>query len=352
MPFPFAAIGAIGGAIGSAIAGAAATAAGVAATAATAAATTAVAAAPFVAAGAAVVGGIAITGAIREHNKQVQNNAYKAGQQAASKENEKRLIEEAKRLYVKVHELKEEFGCDVPQEELEKLLLGSSQILGELQGNRSGLQEKGLSASSDAVNAEKELNELQNSMGLKESISDTRGDTSQNERRPISEKRRLDKKIQNVKEKYGSNVSEEKQKQILLESSEILGGLSGNRNGLQEKRQSASSDAINAEKELRELQNNMGLFFPDTRGDTSQNERSLIAEKRRLDKIIQNVKRKYGSEPTQDVQNVLLLESSELLGSLRNNRSGLQEKRQSASSDAINAEKELQELLRSLGLSK
>lgn len=168
MPFPFAAIGAGIGAIGSAIAGAAATAAGVAATAATAVAATAVAAAPFVAAGAAVVGGLAITGAIIEHNERVKNSAYNAGKQAASEANERRLIEEKKRLDAKMQRLKDEYGSNVSKEEQEQLLLKSSEILGGLQGNRCGLEEKGQSASSEAINAENELQELQNSLGLTE----------------------------------------------------------------------------------------------------------------------------------------------------------------------------------------
>ena len=162
MPFPFAALGAIG----SAIAGAAATAAGVAATAATAVAATAVAAAPFVAAGAAVVGGLAITGAIIKHNEEERDRAYWAARRAADRENERRLIEKKKRLDAKMQKLKDQYGSNVSEEEQKKILLESSQILGGLQGNRSGLQEKGQSASSEAIDAENELQELQNELGL------------------------------------------------------------------------------------------------------------------------------------------------------------------------------------------
>ncbi len=164
MPFPFAALGAIG----SAIAGAAATAAGVAATAATAVAATAVAAAPFVAAGAAVVGGLTITGAIIANNIEARNRAYAAGQRAASQANERRLLEKKRRLDAKVKNLKEEYGSDVSEEEQKQILLESSEILGGLQGNRSGMQKKGQSASSEAINAENELQELQKSLGINE----------------------------------------------------------------------------------------------------------------------------------------------------------------------------------------
>ena len=171
MPFPFAAIVPVISSAAATVAGVAATAAGVAATAATAVAATAVAAAPFVAApfvaaGAAVVGGLAITGAIIKHNEEERDRAYWRARRAADRENERRLVEEKKRLDAKMQKLKDEYGSDVSKEEQEQLLLKTSEILGGLQGNRSGLEEKGQTASAEAINAEKELQELQDSIGL------------------------------------------------------------------------------------------------------------------------------------------------------------------------------------------
>ena len=86
-----------------------------------------------------------------------------------------------------------------------------------------------------------------------------RAASRENERRRVEEKRRLDKKIQAVKDKYGSNAPKDVQKELLLESSELLGSLKGNRQGLEKEGQTASADAIRAEDELKELQKNLGL---------------------------------------------------------------------------------------------
>lgn len=86
-----------------------------------------------------------------------------------------------------------------------------------------------------------------------------RAASRENEKRKLQEKRNLDRKIQNVKEKYGSNAPKEVQEELLLESSELLGSLKGNRQGLEKQGQSASTDAIRAEDELKELQKQLGL---------------------------------------------------------------------------------------------
>ncbi len=279
MPFPFAAIGAIG----SAIAGAAATAAGVAATAATAVAAVA-ATSTTVAVGATVVGGLAITHSIIKHNNKVKNNAYAAGQRAASQANERRLLEKKRRLDAKVKNLKEEYGSDVSEEEQKQILLESSEILGGLQGNRSGLEEKGQSASFEAIQAEKELKDLQNEFGLKEQDD--------------------------------SDVSGEEQKKLLLESSKLLGSLDGNRIGLEKQGQFASSAEVTAEKELQELKNSLGLNNDYGRFATHgarrvadrENERRLVEEKKRLDAKIQRLRDQYSRNASEEEQKKIFLE--------------------------------------------
>lgn len=152
MPFPFAAIPAIIGAVGTAVATVA---------------SVALAAAPYVLVGAAVLGGLAITGEIMEENERKRAAAQKAAEDAASRENERRKVEEKKRLEAEMENIKNKYGSNVPKEEQKKILLQSSEILGGLEGNRMGLEKQGQAASAEAIQAEKELKELQEQIGLK-----------------------------------------------------------------------------------------------------------------------------------------------------------------------------------------
>lgn len=161
MPFPLLApIGAwLAGAVGAA--GAAAVAgAGVAASA-------AVTAAPFLAAGAAVLGGAAFTAFTIEQNKEARRKAREAAEKIASREREKELLKKKTQFEEKVSNLEKQYGSKVPQDKQEEILMASSVLLGEFEGNKAGLATKGQPSSSETNAAAAELKAFQEQCGLK-----------------------------------------------------------------------------------------------------------------------------------------------------------------------------------------
>lgn len=159
MPFPFAVLGPIIAAAGTVASTVAAGAAVVGAAAA--------AAAPFVAGGAAILGGLAITGAIIESNEKKRRSAREAAEAAASRAREQEALRQKKELERKINNLNAQYGSNIPTSKKEELLLESSEILGTLEGNKAGLQKKGIKESPEAEAAIDELMAMQAKCGLK-----------------------------------------------------------------------------------------------------------------------------------------------------------------------------------------
>ncbi|MDO5538228.1 MAG: hypothetical protein Q4F72_11970, partial [Desulfovibrionaceae bacterium] len=80
---------------------------------------------------------------------------------------ERQALEEKKKLEAKMKRLKDQYGSSVPKQQQEEILLKSSELLGTLEGNKKGLQDRGQTSSSEADAAVEELLELQKGCGLK-----------------------------------------------------------------------------------------------------------------------------------------------------------------------------------------
>ena len=166
MPFPFGILAPIGAWLAGA-AGAASVAAGTVAAGAVTAAGVAAAAAPFVAAGAAVLGGVAFTAFTIEQNKEARRKAREEAEKRASREREKELLRKKAEFEEKVSKLEKQYGSKVPQDKQEEILMTSSVLLGEFEGNKAGLEAKGQSSSPEADAVEAELKALWEQCGLK-----------------------------------------------------------------------------------------------------------------------------------------------------------------------------------------
>lgn len=147
MPFPF--LAAIGSSIIGTIA-AAGTAVGAAV--ATASAST------LIIGGIAVAAGAALTaGAVSAYNDEKRAKIRASAESSASRERERILAEEARKKNEELKKCQEEYGDNPPEEKIKKIWEDKLELLGQLEGNRIGLQKQNQKASPEAVEAEEEL---------------------------------------------------------------------------------------------------------------------------------------------------------------------------------------------------
>ena len=108
--------------------------------------------------GIAVAAGAALTaGAVSVYNDEKRAKIRASAESSASRERERILAEKARKTNEELIKCKEEYGDNPPEEKITKIWEDKLELLGQLEGNRIGLQKQNQKASSEAVKAEEEL---------------------------------------------------------------------------------------------------------------------------------------------------------------------------------------------------
>lgn len=108
--------------------------------------------------GVAVAAGAALTaGAVSAYNDEKRAKIRASAESRASRERERILAEEARKKNEELKKCQEEYGDNPPEEKIKKIWEDKLELLGQLEGNRIGLQKQNQKASPEAVEAEEEL---------------------------------------------------------------------------------------------------------------------------------------------------------------------------------------------------
>jgi hypothetical protein len=107
--------------------------------------------------GTAAAVGVVTAAAIGIRNDEVRDRARRAAKARASREQERINHEEKESLVRKEEKLHEKFGEKIPETEAKEFAEACSKLLGDIEGNRLGLEKQGLQASSQAQSDENQL---------------------------------------------------------------------------------------------------------------------------------------------------------------------------------------------------
>lgn len=108
----------------------------------------------------AAVVGTAAYQVYKEEQEQKEADARRRARERASREREEEIRKKKQAADEKAKRIKDEYGDKIPENKATEVANAYAEVLGELKGNREGLEDKGMSASSDMRQMENELDEF------------------------------------------------------------------------------------------------------------------------------------------------------------------------------------------------